>query len=190
MTGSGDPAFFGYGSLVNRATHDYAVAAPATIGGWRRVWRHTRLRPFAFLSVEPARAEIDGLIAQVPGGDWAALDTREAAYQRHKVVEGAVANPPDWAGHVEIYAIDPGHAEPHARHPILLSYLDAVVQGFLREFGAEGVTRFFTTTRGWTALHDDRDAPIYTRHQMLSPTERALVDAACDTHGLRRAARP
>ena len=30
------PRFFGYGSLVNRDTHDYPNAVRATLSGWRR----------------------------------------------------------------------------------------------------------------------------------------------------------
>ncbi|MEO1425117.1 MAG: gamma-glutamylcyclotransferase family protein, partial [Pseudomonadota bacterium] len=65
-----DPYFFGYGSLVNRATHAHDDAHPATLRGWRRMWRHTALRPVAFLTVVPAPgSRIDGLIAAVPGAD-------------------------------------------------------------------------------------------------------------------------
>jgi cation transport regulator ChaC len=65
-----DPFFFGYGSLVNRRTHDFAEAYPARIAGWRRAWVHTGLRDVAFLSAvaEPGCA-MDGLIAAVPGAD-------------------------------------------------------------------------------------------------------------------------
>jgi hypothetical protein len=53
-----------------------------------------------------------------------------------------------------------------------------VVQGYLREFGEEGVTRFFTTTHGWDApILDDRAAPRYPRHQPVTATERAITDA-------------
>jgi hypothetical protein len=182
-------AFFGYGSLVNRATHDHAPARPATLAGWRRVWRQTRLRPFAFLSAEPAPGRIDGLVAAVPGDDWAALDRREAAYLRRPLATGDFAAQPDWAeplgwaARVEIYTIDPAH-QTADRYPILLSYLDVVVQGFLREFGADGVTRFFATTAGWTALYDDRTAPLYPRHQPLAAAERALTDAHVAALGL------
>ena len=47
------PSFFGYGSLVNRATHDYPGAQPAQLHGWRRVWVRTDLRDVVFLSVRP-----------------------------------------------------------------------------------------------------------------------------------------
>ena len=77
------PYFFGYGSLVNRATHDYPDARPARLRGWRRCWVKTSARDAVFLSVEPDPATtIDGLIAAVPNADWAALDLREAAYDR------------------------------------------------------------------------------------------------------------
>lgn len=174
--------FFGYGSLVNRATHDYPGAEPALLAGWRRVWVHTALRPVAFLSVEPAAAvSIAGLVAQVPGADWAALDAREFAYARHAVTAqtgaGTLA--------AQVFAVPQGQA-PSARHPILLSYLDAVVQGFLREYGARGAAAFFATTAGWDApMLDDRAAPRYPRAQNLSRSERATVDDALAALGVR-----
>lgn len=180
------PAFFGYGSLVNRATHDYAPGEAVTLKGWRRVWRHTRLRDWPYLSAERAEGEIDGLIAAVPNDDWALLDQREAAYRRHAVPHHHVTIAPDWANRIEIYAVDEAHGLPANQHPILLSYLDTVVQGFLREFGEPGVARFFATTTGWTTLLDDREAPHYSRHQMTTPTERALTDHYTDRLGLAR----
>ena len=179
-------AFFGYGSLVNRATHDYALATPARLSGWRRVWRHTKLRDWPYLSAEPAEAEIDGLVAAVPGDDWAALDQREAAYKRHGLLHHRLSTAPGWAHRIEIYAVDDAHALPPNKHPILLSYLDTVVQGFLREFGQDGVKRFFSTTSGWTALLDDRGAPHYPRAQQTSRAERALVDDHTESLGVAR----
>lgn len=167
------PSFFGYGSLVNLATHDYADPAPAQLQGWRRVWRGTQLREVAYLSVVADQSTtLHGVIAGVPDGDWAALDAREAAYQRHDVSR-LVDHPRATA----VYQVRPEHIAPQGAHPILLSYLDVVVQGYLRMFGEEGVTHFFATTDGWNApILDDRAAPIYPRHQRLTPAERALVD--------------
>lgn len=177
-----DPFFFGYGSLVNRATHSYPRSAPAQVRGWRRVWTHTKLRKLAFLSVHPAHGEeIDGLIAAVPGHDWAALDARERAYDRQLVTDHTAP-----VKDVHIYAVTPDHKDtPEARHPILLSYIDVVVQGFLHEFGPHGAQRFFDTTDGWdTPVLDDRDAPIYPRHQTLSAAETAFVDAQLAQRGV------
>ena len=176
--------FFGYGSLVNRATHSYPGAIPARLPGWRRVWVHTAARPVAFLSVEPAPGvTIDGLLAEVPGADWSALDLREAAYLRHPVQV-------DCAGQgraAQVYAVPQDAAvAPETRHPVLLSYLDAVVQGFLREWGGDGVERFFATTAGWDApFLDDRAAPRYPRAQRLGPAETALADAGLARMGAR-----
>lgn len=178
MDRAGDPYFFGYGSLVNRATHDYARAAPARVRGWARVWRGTSLRKVAYLSAtEAPGVEIDGLIAAVPGGDWRALDRREAAYARHPLAMVAHDLPGPLS--IMIYKVEPHHVSSAAEHPILLSYLDVVVQGYLREFGETGVARFFETTRGWeVGLLDDRNAPQYPRAQVTTDRERAMVDAA------------
>jgi hypothetical protein len=171
-----DPHFFGYGSLVNRATHGYAPARPARLRGWRRMWRHTDLHSAPFLTAVPdPRSEIDGLVAPVPGGDWQALDAREFGYDRHDVTHLVSPAP----GMVQVYAV-PEHrsAPPTVRLPIVLSYVDVVVQGYLREFGPEGARAFFATTDGWDGpLRDDRDAPLYPRHQRLDPAETAFVDA-------------
>ncbi len=170
-----DPAFFGYGSLVNLATHSYDDPRPATLQGWRRVWRQTHLRKAAYLSVSPDNdSTLHGIIARVPGADWAALDQREAAYQRHDVSE--IVNHDGPKAMTAVYQVRAEHVAK-AKHPILLSYLDVVVQGYLRVYGMKGVAHFFATTDGWEApILNDRAAPIYPRHQSLSSQERALVD--------------
>ena len=172
-----DPYFFGYGSLVNARTHDYENVQAAKLKGWRRAWRASPLRAVCYLTAVPcAQSEIDGLLASVPGADWDALDHRERAYARVPLA-GEVTHQ---AGDVEVavYAISEGaHSEPTAENPVLLSYLDVVVQGYLHMFGRAGVDRFFATTDGWHApIQNDRNAPIYPRAQSLTTAERALVD--------------
>jgi len=174
-----DPFFFGYGSLVNATTHSYASTHPATLTGWRRVWRHTSLRKLAFLSVAPADGfQIYGLIAEVPDADWQALDLREAGYFRSNLPTASLIHD---AGVVEVqmYQTHPEHeAPPGVRHPILLSYLDVVVQGFVRVFGEEGVNQFFETTDGWDApVLNDRSNPLYPRSQVLTLQETELVNS-------------
>lgn len=172
------PYFFGYGSLVNTATHDYMDAQPAQLHGWRRRWCHTALRDVAFLSVEPAPgAQIDGLIAAVPGADWQALDEREFAYDRLPAKNQVRHALPEHT-EVSFYAV-PSKAQNQGsrHHPILLSYLDVVVQGHLQVFGEGGVADFFASTRGWEApILNDRKEPRYPRHQLLSASETQLVD--------------
>lgn len=168
-----DPAFFGYGSLVNVATHSYPEPTQATLPGWRRIWRTTTLRETAFLSVErDPGTQIDGLIARVPNAEWADLDAREAAYTRIDVT-GSLATPHQTA----VYRVHPDLVDDTAPGGILLSYLDVVVQGYLHSFGPQGVARFFATTSGWNLpVINDRTAPRYPRHQHLTDSERNLVD--------------
>ena len=177
--------FFGYGSLVNRATHAHDPAYAATLEGWCRVWRHLPGRAHATLSVMPEPGtQIAGLIASVKADDWAALDAREAAYTRHEVSGAGVHSGPE-AAEIAMYVV-PFGADAPAPAPIQLSYLDVVVQGYDAVFGAEGVADFFATTRGWEApVLDDRAAPLYPRHQALARQQLALVDAMIAQHGLR-----
>lgn len=171
------PFIFGYGSLVNRRTHDFAEAHPAHLKGWKRAWRRTNLRRVAYLTAVPSNdSVIDGLILQATHGD-ATLDQREHAYARHTVTH-AVAHPAENSGDVQVYSIADGtHFEPTYENPVLLSYVDVVVQGYFREFGEEGVRNFFETTEGWHApIHDDRAKPIYSRHQSLCRSELDQVD--------------
>lgn len=173
-----DRYFFGYGSLVNRDTHRFEGAHPARLSGWRRIWRHTKLREVAYLTVVPdATAEIDGLIAGVPEGDWAALDLREGAYDRVEAAHQVTHKLPH-APQIVVYAIPEGkHGKPSTSGPVLQSYIDVVVQGYLREFGEEGAVRFFDSTEGWDApVLADRNDPVYPRHCRLSAQERRFVD--------------
>lgn len=176
---STDPFFFGYGSLVNTATHAYGPAFPARIRGWRRAWRRSASRPLAYLTaVRDPNSEIDGLIAPVPGADWAALDAREYAYARHPVDQITHDAPPTIT--VQVYAIpDQDAAPPTDENPILLSYLDVVLQGHLHRFGLDGARAFIASTDGWHApVIDDRAAPAYPRAQRLTAEETAFVDTA------------
>ncbi len=173
-----DPYFFGYGSLVNLFTHDFPDPRPARLKGWRRAWRHTDLRPVAFLTAIPdPGAEIDGMIAHVPGNDWAALDEREWAYDRIPATR-SITHPLTHEVEIAVYAVPhERHSTSTDRHPLLLSYIDVVVQGYLRAYGPEGADRFFATTDGWEApILNDRSDPRYPRHQPLSAAETGFVD--------------
>ena len=85
--------FFGYGSLVNRKTHDYEDIRPARLRGRRRTWRHTALRPVAYLTVvlDP-KAATDGLMSAVPAAGAGAVGELARAYDR---VSGSHQSIPD-----------------------------------------------------------------------------------------------
>lgn len=171
--------FFGYGSLVNQRTHVYEDCHPATVRGWQRSWMPSARRDVSFLSAVPAKdGVLHGLIAAVPQGNWSALDEREQAYFRSPVEHGTLTCNLDRPPVVQIYQANPDYVDPVvSRKPILLSYLDVVIQGYLRVFGQEGVESFFATTQGWDKpVRDDRAAPVYARAQSLSRGETALVD--------------
>lgn len=170
--------FFGYGSLVNRLTHGFTPALPATARGWRRAWRAIPGRDPVYLTATPdPSCSIEGLIAPVPPEGWAALDLREQAYERRDA-RAAVSHGAENVSQMAIYEIAPEHyVTPGPEQVILLSYLDVVIQGYLVEYGQAGAERFFDTTVGWEApLLDDRAAPRYPRAQKLSDAERAVVD--------------
>lgn len=173
-----DPYFFGYGSLVNAQTHSYCDTRPATLRGWRRVWRRTDYRDQCFLTIVPCeKTQLLGLIAKVPDADWAALDAREFGYDRlHATGQVEHDHHPDLQ--VAIYSIPQNTTDtPNRDHPILLSYLDVVLQGYMRVFGDTGAQHFMETTDGWdTPILDDRSAPQYPRAQLLTEKETALVN--------------
>ncbi len=178
-------AYFGYGSLVNRATHRTAIvdAMPARLAGWRRFWRARPDMPgfpAALLTVRPqADAACDGLLVVDRAENLAAVDAREARYRRVPLSPAAL----DLAGvlprdcPVYVYEAVPDlplHPEPPK---ILRSYLDAVMQGFLVEHGEDGLRRLVAETEGFdTPIHEDRHAPVYPRAVALSAAEEDLFD--------------
>ena len=166
------PRFFGFGSLVNLDTHTYPNPRPATLVGWRRVWMPVD-RDVVALSVVPDPASvIQGLTADVPGADWAALDAREAGYRRE------VIHLPSEPAETWIYAVPGDRRSIRPTNEILQSYLDVVLQGFLTHFGETGVRDFFASTDGWDIpVTDDRHAPRYPRHQNIDADARAFFDA-------------
>ena len=184
-------AYFGYGSLVNLQTlrTPFIAAIPARVTGWRRCWL---ARPegvgaglartdLAFLSVRPdAGTVIEGLVVVDHLSSLAALDAREALYARQEIpvaLVEAASEPwgvpsPDSAF---LYVAD---APPAQTGSILRSYLDAVMQGYLTQFGEAGLERFVATTDNFgLPVLEDRDAPIYPRAVVTTPQQRALFDA-------------
>lgn len=184
MNETGATYCFGYGSLVNRDTHGYQVCYPAVVRGWSRVWSHWVNSPMGevtSLTVRPDPAgEVRGLIMATPAETHAALDARERGYDRHQVAAGEIDHGGPTGVTVELYQSrrqQPGSAAA----PILLSYVDAVMAGFLREYGWDGVAEFVATTSGWEApILKDRADPRYPRAVAVSADVRDRFDAMLD----------
>ena len=156
---------FGYGSLVNRKTHDFPCVK-SRLAGWERVWVSLPNRPFAILSARPADVVIEGLVLDVAPAGQPDLDRREAEYDCVSLPDGSF-----------VYSIPAANTAGRPT-PILRSYLDVVFQGFDTEFGPESLTGSLKTTADWDrGVYDDRAAPIYPRAQVLTPDQSARYDA-------------
>lgn len=187
-------AYFGYGSLVNRATlrTEIVSAVPARLNGWRRRWRPRPDMPgfpAALLTVEvdPA-AGCDGLLVFDKPDNLAAVDQREARYRRFTLTRDALQTnaklPDDFVAYVYVAQTElPPHREPPV---ILQSYLDAVMQGFLTEHGETGLRRFAAETKDFhIPVLRDRARPRYPRHVPLSAEEAELFDRLLHEIGVR-----
>lgn len=168
--------YFGYGSLVNRNTRPAGeFFVPATLKGWRRVWENRSRNPdraqrCTSLSVEmlpdPSDGSIEGIVARIPVSELIHLDKRETGYQR-------LSLPVDQFELAELVDTDIIHVYqselPHRfladhEHPILQSYIDCVLAGYLAQFGHSGMQTMIESTRGWNyPVMNDRAAPNYPR---------------------------
>lgn len=180
--------FFGYGSLVNADTHAAPITArPAVLAGWRRRWgnRAEEAGATSLTAAPDPATTIQGLLVQARDADhWAEIDRRERGYDRVSLGADAVAPAAD-AGSTgtPAFVYQTRAVRPATEaFPILQSYVDAVLQGYLRVFGREGAEAFVATTDGWDGpILDDRAAPRYPRAVTLTSEERAVIDALVRT---------
>ncbi|MEQ8401298.1 MAG: gamma-glutamylcyclotransferase [Roseitalea porphyridii] len=181
-------AYFGYGSLVNAHTHRTHVihCERAHLSGFGRRWqeRSDRSRyPVSFLSAYHAdhgAAELSGLLVFDHVESLPSVDEREHGYDRVRLdrsqlrLEREGADLPDLPYYV--YVARPP-ARGGAQHHILQSYLDAVLQGYLHQFGEPGARGFVKSTAAFdTPIVRDRASPLYPRSVKLAPDELALID--------------
>ena len=197
--------YFGYGSLVNRATLATGVVAafPARLRGWRRTWRPRPdmgptpgvtlpdgLTPSLLTAHRAEDASIDGLLVIDLAVNLPVIDAREFRYHRRDITlaeltfdaartERDTGLRLDPGTRLHVYEARTEHPETIGPSPILRSYLDAVMQGFLNEFGEGGVHRFVAETDAFhMPIHEDRHRPIYPRAVTLSAAEAELFDLA------------
>lgn len=188
-------AYFGYGSLVNRSTHrtEPFGAVRASVRGWRRRWQGRPEgggEPISLLSVMPEsdpEHRLAGLLVFDRLENLPALDQRECDYLRRRIEPGSIAMSVELEVDVPIYIYE-GKPEDSrsAGHGILQSYLDAVLQGYLREYGPDAVRQFIAETHAFdnTPIFRDRDRPRYVRSVSLGEDEARLFDDALAVHGV------
>lgn len=189
-------AYFGYGSLVNPATHRTNVLhyERAQLRGFSRYWQERpdpSNEPIALLSSAPSNPDdvLDGLLVFDYLENLPLVDEREYGYDRLDVLPANLKLYDEKAlPDIPLYVYS-GRAPHNAETPhyILQSYLDAVLQGYLHHYGETGVRDFVErTARFDTALFTDRTAPRYPRHVKLTDKEQILFDQI--TSFMRKAA--
>ncbi len=185
---------FGYGSLVNsRTLPDDSLSARVKVTGWRRAWRlsvDTKKGRRCTLTVIPdPTCAIFGTVVAQPQTQIEVMQKREAVYDRIDLSPDAVewidARPDGWPDPY-IHVGDSAYARTGDRdHPVLLSYVETVLAGYLQTFGSDGPDHFIETTADWhVPVLNDRESPIYSRATELSVAERALVDELLERAGV------
>lgn len=202
--------YFGYGSLVNRATRESSEkVVPATLHGWERQWAHhahslaekkspDRLGVCPLTISERSGSVIDGVLAEISIADLPLLDKRERGYERLSLsasrfsFEPASSGPDaaqictdkDIAPDSTIYvyrSLESQAGWANEQYPLIQSYIDVVLSGYRSLFGEQGVKRFLMSTSGWNGpLVNDRDNPIYPRAVVLGKDELAWIDAVME----------
>jgi len=177
--------YFGFGSLVNKHTlrTSYVDIMPASLKGYSRHWQARSTAIFdnhiSLLSIHPDEAcTIKGMIVFDLLENLPLVDEREEGYSRHKLEHAQleVSSSVELPEEVYVYIADEveGSSDDGA---LLQSYLDAVMQGFRNEYGAQGVSHFVDTTKGFNRpINLDRNAPLYPRDVTLSEDEVSLFD--------------
>ncbi|MFK5980987.1 MAG: gamma-glutamylcyclotransferase [Rhizobiaceae bacterium] len=175
--------YFGFGSLVNTATlrTDYIDTIPVALKGWRRHWQG---RPaaddpeIALLSIHKHdNARLHGLIVVDSLENLEMVDEREQGYQRVQLCHSDfLLQGRDLPANLYVYVANPAN-EPDSQPPLLQSYLDAVMQGYLNEYGSTGLAHFIETTIGFErSIIKDRNEPQYPRAIELDYASKELFD--------------
>lgn len=180
--------YFGYGSLVNENTlrTKYIASIPATLQNWQRMWDVPTGTDFgsqniSLLTARPAdNTMTTGVIVFDLASNLPQVDEREHNYDRRKLEIQHLEGSP-MLGEIPcdfyVYEAHKNENPPDERPPILQSYLDAVLQGFFKIYGEEGVEHFISDTANFhTPIFDDRQTPKYPRSVSLTQPEQQLID--------------
>ena len=193
--------YFGYGSLVNRDTRPSTeMAQAATLLGWQRAWAHRVLASetdrgaCSSLTIEKLRANskpnqgIQGVLVTMPEAELPLLDEREAGYDRVQLsVSDFELETPTNNDPIYVYVSNSQHnVDADDQHPVLQSYVDCVMAGFLKQYGESGLQAFVQSTRGWQLpIANDRLNPRYPRAVVVDDGQCENFDALVTQQCLR-----
>jgi len=175
-------AYFGYGSLVNLGSlrTPYISAHRATLKGWKRTWLSQGDMPdMALLSVVEAQdAEIDGLLIIDHADSLPDLDKREAQYSRVTLDNKKITLHESQIKTDSKFLYVADQLPTTSENKIARSYLDVVMQGYLHQFGEDGLQRFIDTTVNFDIqIIEDRKRPLYPRATQLTEQEKKIFAA-------------
>lgn len=109
---------------------------------------------------------IDGVVVSLPLEALPTLDAREDGYERLTLPATQFDLPEGLeVDEVHVYrSLSHNRLPATGEHPILQTYIDCCMAGFLRLYGEGGLDNFLTNTLGWEgAIEDDRHQPRYPR---------------------------
>jgi len=165
-----DNYVFGYGSLIcadSRArTGKTGEAHAAMVNGIERSWSvpvHSS-QVTAVGAIKKHSGQCNGVVFQVSDESLRQFDKREAEYDKILLPKDQFEHPERLPGSGNIWTYV-GHQvqKPSESLPIAQSYLDVIINGALA-YGTDFVEMFFSTTKNWQHILNDRSNPRYPRH--------------------------
>lgn len=111
-------------------------------------------------------AGIDGVVVLLPLEALAVLDAREEGYERLTLPASHFDLPAGLVvDEIHVYrSLAENRVSATGEHPILQSYVDCCMAGFLKVYGEGGLDNFLHATRGWDGeIENDRQQPRYPR---------------------------
>ncbi len=189
-------SIFSYGSLVNPDTLDFSAKAyPARVKGYCRSWGHcVSLHGFnlrALTVVKRKFCEIEGVVLVADESIAQILNKREIGYKPVRVTP--VLKDENYQHYAENSYLYIGKKEfqdlHNVNYSIPQSYLDCVLDGYLKLGGTKSAFQFIESTDGWDVpIMNDRNSPKYPRALELTDNriqeiDRILVDSGIATDG-------
>lgn len=168
---------FCYGSLVNKEsrhkTGGTILVGAARVAGLQRAWNIRITDKTGLGAVFAENSACNGVIVSVTAEELAKFDERELPelYKRVSLSPEQISflgSEKPASGTFWVYIAKKSELADK-ENPILQSYLDVVLTGFL-DFGQAFAEEFIRSTAGWKNIENDRARPRYSKH--LDRTER------------------